>query len=278
MTPIRVSRTKMLFPYAPALFDAPRSPRGFLVIPLSVLLISCEGGASASPSQRANLVQAEQPLREIFIDTTASIDPSAVRTFYPSVASSAVPTGFVGTIWVVPFADKGWNAVGKDSISFPGYRDADCTELNERIRRTTTARRKEELRAECRSKTDSIRGVVDGLRVAARAELRNAVQPRALDSSVCTALWEVIQRVQRRSGPYAALIITDGNDTCGPKPKSIPPPSGAVRVVVVVVPSSTRHRHGRSELVLFDETRARIQQVAPWVVVLSPHEVVGSIF
>lgn len=250
-----------------------------IMLALLTSIVVASGGGDAAASPKLSYPPQIVAVREIFIDTTASIDPATVHQIYPLVAAAAVPRDMAASvIWVTPFADNGWSAVPKDSVIFPAYHDADCRALNLMIQRVRTTRRKQQLREQCKARTDSIHDSVTHARAEAVNRLRVIVLPSALDRSVCTALWDVIQRIQRHRAPYSALVVTDGQDTCGPEPHAIPAPDPQVQAVVVVVPQSKNYSRRRSDLAQFYEVRARFQRVAPWVNVRASYETTESIF
>jgi hypothetical protein len=254
-----------------------RRSRGLLVLPFLAASLNC-GGAAASANAGAADAPTEVSDREIFTDTTASIDFDVLNRTLPQVARSLASPDFTGTIRVTPFADNGWRATVKDSVVLEGYQDPDCSDLERDIQKKRLKRIRRALREACTARKDSVRNAVDSRRRTAADQLARIAVPRGLDVEVCTALWEVLRRVSRQAAPYVAVITTDGQDTCDPEPAPLSQPSPGVKVTIVILPSVPPYRISRSDAVHFDTVKAQIQRVAPWVRVIAPSEVTRSLF
>ena len=92
----------------------------------------------------------------------------------------------------------------------------------------------------------------------------------------CTAIDDLLARAaQTPSDAAIAIIVSDGVETCKPKPRlPIPAPPASAHVVLVLISSKAApHRGGLSDAEIYSMRSLALLHVAPWLSIIAPWQV-----
>lgn len=86
----------------------------------------------------------------------------------------------------------------------------------------------------------------------------------------CTAFFDILERLKTIGRQSLVIIISDGEETCGHKPSSIPAPPAGVRAILVLVSSTGQRGPNISRAEVFQRKSKTLATIAPWLVVAVP--------
>ncbi len=206
-----------------------------------------------------------------FVDQTTSVEPSALKSVlerHAQVVPSIVETMPIKNWCFVPFTGNAWSAepvttvnteISSATCSVPKMGEADSLfrgAREEHTRKAQEACTAAKLRAAAKLSSDVGRAVA--------VVEQNGPQP-----SRCSSVLDALDRAARTPGLTEAVIVTDGQENCGPM-RSIAAPDHALRSVVVLVPSLRDGDASTSPAALFASRKAALLRAAPWISVVTP--------
>jgi hypothetical protein len=234
---------------------------------LAVLALSLGFGAKANAQTP---VHAQQGCT--YVDETTSVQSSALQSaldmhkqVIPALAERANLTRWC----FVPFTANAWSASPAATVEISQDTQAACAPpalgeadalfrgaRQERLKRSQQSCATAKNRSAQRLEEDIGRAVAD-------------VKTGAGESARCSSVLDALDRVAHSGNLGYAVIVTDGQENCGPWRK-IENPAKPMQAVVVLLPASDDELAKVSPAVSFERRKAALLRSAPWISAVVP--------
>ncbi len=242
-----------------------------IAVKLAVVVLGVAIGLSTTTARAQNTTK---PLGEgcTFVDQTSSVDASALKSVleqHRDVVSSVAQTEPIKSWCFVPFTGNAWTAEPVATITTEEPPPASCSgpklgESDSLFRGAREERVRKAQEACASAKARSASKLSDDVTNAVGLVERSTPQ-----RSRCSSVLDALDRVARTPGLTDAVIVTDGQENCGPW-RSVAAPGHALRSVVVLVSSVHDTDSGVSPAALFATRKAALLRAAPWISVVTP--------
>jgi hypothetical protein len=207
-----------------------------------------------------------------YLDETTSVQSSALQSAleqHKQVIPALARTGNLKSWCFVPFTANAWSAAPAATIDVSSTTPAACMPPAQGEAEVLFRGVREERMKKSQQSCEAARN-----RSAQRfeQELDRAVaglQNSHAGSGRCSSVLDALDRVAQSQDLSYAVIVTDGQENCGPW-RTIAAPAKPVQAVVVLLPASDDEDAKVSPAVSFERRKTALLHSAPWVSAVVP--------
>lgn len=239
---------------------------------LAVAVLALSLGFSAFGA-KAN-AQTPAPAQEgcTYVDETTSVQSSALQSaldMHKQVIPALAQRANLKSWCFVPFTGNAWSASPAVTIEVPESNRGACAppslgEADGLFRGAREARLKKSQQSCAAAQTRSAERFQRDL---TRAVVGLQTPPPA--SARCSSVLDALDRVAHSANLNYAVVVTDGQENCGPW-RNIQAPAKSMQAVVVLLPASEDEHAKVSPAVSFERRRAALLRSAPWISAVVP--------
>ena len=247
----------------------PARPAGPMAAKLAIAVVALSLGFAA----KANAQSPAEPQRGCtYIDETTSVQSSALQSALEShkqVIPALVQTTNLKSWCFVPFTANAWSATPAVTIDVTQNTEATCAppamgEADALFRGAREERVKRSQQACANSKSRSAQRLEQQVtRAVAGLEAAHGTSAR------CSSVLDALDRVAHSENLGYAVLVTDGEENCGPW-RSIENPAKPIQAVVILLPASDDEDGKVSPAVSFERRKAALLHSAPWISAVVP--------
>jgi hypothetical protein len=207
-----------------------------------------------------------------YVDQTTSVQSSALHSALDE-HKQVIPTLAVKAnlkSWCfVPFTANAWSAAPAVTIEISQAIPAACAppalgETDALFRGAREERRKRSEQSCAAAKNRSAQRLAEDVSRAV-----NALQTAEAVNARCSSVLDALDRVAHSENVGYAVVVTDGQENCGPW-RNIQTPAKPVRTVVVLLPGSHDEDAKLSPAVSFERRKTALLRSAPWISAVVP--------
>jgi uncharacterized membrane protein len=250
----------------------PAKSTSFSAAKLAVALLAVAMGITATTAKAQSAPAASAQRGCTYIDETTSVQSSAVQSvldqhkqLLPELASTADLKSWC----FVPFTANAWSAAPAATVEVTRASQTACAppalgEADALFRGAREERLKKSQQVCAAAKNRAAQRFEQDLTHAMTAlERSNGVSAR------CSSVLDALDRVARSADLSYAVVVTDGQENCGPW-RTIEAPAKPMHALVVLLPASDDEDAKVSPAVSFERRKAALLHAAPWISAVVP--------